>query len=161
MTGSEMEPTEEISSENNLHVYSNHIITLRSSPGAQLFINVTFETRSFSDLYQWKHNGRLISSRTDPRVTILSRGGLAIRDIKPSDRGLYTVTLSNQFRSRSENFMVFIDCKCDVVLRSNLGTSYIIRLFLHCKRILNSFFMELLNSFYLRKSVLIFKNLYY
>lgn len=56
--------------------------------------------------------GAVISSRTDPRVTVLGSGGLTIRNVRASDGGLYTVTASNRAGSVTEAFQVVVNGWC-------------------------------------------------
>ena len=77
----------------------------------RLFINITHDPGNPRAQLTWEHNGVLISSRTDPRVSILSGGGLTIRNVRASDRGLYTVTVTNRIGNETENFRVLIECE--------------------------------------------------
>lgn len=87
---------------------SNRTILVDTAITTRLFINVTHDSGSPQGLLVWQHNRFIISSRTDPRVNVLSSGGLTIRNVRDSDRGLYTVTVSNRLGAVSANFTVFL-----------------------------------------------------
>ena len=90
---------------------TNRNIWFDNTNNTHLFINVTYDPGNPRGLLQWRRNGVRLSSRMDPRVTILSQGGLSIRSVRPSDRGLYTVSASNSIGTSSESFSIFIRCK--------------------------------------------------
>ena len=54
----------------------------------------------------------VISSRTDPRVSVLRSGGLTIRNVRSSDNGLYSVTVMNRIGTETANFIVLVRSKC-------------------------------------------------
>lgn len=60
----------------------------------------------------WRKDGEIITSRRNPRVSVMSSGGISIRSVRSSDRGLYTVTVSNAVGSDSASFRLFTNCKC-------------------------------------------------
>ena len=64
----------------------------------------------------WRKDGEIITSRRNPRVSVMSNGGITIRSVKSSDRGLYTITVSNAVGSDSASFKLFTKCKCRVSL---------------------------------------------
>ena len=94
--------------EHNQTIFINTVTTSR------IFINVTYEPRTPRGILVWRHEGAIISSRTDPRVRILSNGGLTIRSIRPTDSGLYTVEVSNRVGTESANFTVHLQCECNM-----------------------------------------------
>ena len=59
----------------------------------------------------WRKDGEIITSSTNPRLNIMSSGGVTIRSVTPSDRGLYTITVSNTVGSDSASFKLFTKCK--------------------------------------------------
>ena len=60
----------------------------------------------------WRKDGEIITSRTNPRVSVMSNGGISIGSVKSSDRGLYTITVSNTVGSDSASFKLYTKCKC-------------------------------------------------
>lgn len=98
-----------------LNVFEPNRSILIDTATSRLFINVSYNPGHPEGFLVWKHNYVVISSRTDPRVTVLSGGGLTIRNLRPSDRGVYTVMVSNRLGSGSANFTVFIQCKRHIV----------------------------------------------
>ena len=84
----------------------NKLITVR--PSARLFIGLRYDVGSPRGFLVWRFNGSVISSRTDPRVTVLEGGGLTIRNISSSDAGQYNVTVANGLGSESRLFTVFV-----------------------------------------------------
>ena len=60
----------------------------------------------------WRKDGEIINPRENPRVTVMSTGGLSIRSVNSSDRGLYTITVSNTVGSDNASFKLFTKCKC-------------------------------------------------
>ena len=60
----------------------------------------------------WRKDGEIITSRKNPRMTVMTNGGISIRSVKSSDRGLYTITISNTVGSDNASFKLFIKCKC-------------------------------------------------
>lgn len=69
----------------------------------------------------WRKDGEIITSRRNPRVNVMSSGGISIRSVRSSDRGLYTVTVSNAVGSDSASFKLFTNCKCCCKLRSTVN----------------------------------------
>ena len=83
----------------------------------RLFINISYDVGNPQGFLVWRFNERIISSRTDPRVTMLGGGGLTIRDVTPSDGGQYTVTVTNEVGSDSRLFNVLVEqCKIHLVI---------------------------------------------
>ena len=62
----------------------------------------------------WRKDGEIITTRNNHRLTVMSNGGISMRNVKPSDRGLYTVTVTNTEGSDSASFKLFTKCKCPV-----------------------------------------------
>lgn len=89
----------------------NQTILLDAATTSRLLINVTYDPGSPQGLLVWRHNGVVISSRTDPRVSVLSNGGLTIRSVRPSDRGVYSVFVLNRLGNSSADFTVLIKCE--------------------------------------------------
>ena len=85
---------------------ANQTILLDTATTSRLLINVTYDPGSPQGLLVWRHNGVVISSRTDPRVSVLTNGGLTIRSVRPSDRGEYSVMVLNRAGNSSANFTV-------------------------------------------------------
>ena len=61
---------------------------------------------------EWLHNGRILDPN-NPRVTIYEGGILIVNDVQTSDRGVYTVSVSNIARPRgvTASVVVTINCK--------------------------------------------------
>ena len=78
---------------------------------SRLFIQVLIDAGSPTGLLLWKHNGSLVSSRTNPRVNILAGGGLTVRNVMFSDSGMYTVSVSNRLGESIKKFRVLFQCK--------------------------------------------------
>ena len=68
-------------------------------------------THTFGATVEWRKDGEIINSLTDPRVTILLAGGISIRNVRLSDRGSYTVTVSNNVGSDRVSFNLILLCK--------------------------------------------------
>lgn len=100
--------------------HNSNFLLINPATSARFFVNVTFDAGSPPGLLMWRHNGSIISSRTDPRVTILARGGLTIRNVKFSDSGMYTVTVSNRVGERSINYSVAFQCKLSTLVNTCL-----------------------------------------
>ena len=96
----------------------NRTISVNTVTTSRIFINVTYEPGTPRGLLVWRHEGAIISSRTDSRVSILSNGGLKIRSIRPEDRGLYTVEVSNRVGIESANFTIRLECECNMHVRT-------------------------------------------
>lgn len=91
---------------------SSHVLFINPTVNnMRLFIRVTYDAGSPPGFLVWRHNGSVISSRTNPRVSILSGGGLTVRNAKFSDSGMYNVTVSNRLGQSIENFRVLFRCK--------------------------------------------------
>ena len=78
---------------------------------SRLFIQVLIDAGSPPGLLVWRHNGSLVSSRTNPRVNILAGGGLTVRNVMFSDSGMYTVSVSNLLGESIKKFRVLFQCK--------------------------------------------------
>lgn len=89
----------------------NQTILINTATTSRIFINVTYEPGTPRGLLAWRHEGAIISSRTDSRVSILGNGGLTIRNIRPADRGLYSVEVSNRVGIDSANFTILLECE--------------------------------------------------
>ena len=59
----------------------------------------------------WRHNGQVLSSDTDSRVTVMSSGQLRVTDVQASDRGTYQLTANNSAGTVSKSVNVTINCK--------------------------------------------------
>ncbi len=86
-------------------------ILINTTATSRLLINISYNPGNPPGLLTWRKNGRIVSSRTDPRVNILSGGGISVRSVVPSDRGHYMVTASNRLGNQSEVFLVFVTCE--------------------------------------------------
>lgn len=73
----------------------------------------------------WRKDGEIITSRRNPRVNVMSNGGISIRSVRSSDRGLYTVTVSNAVGSDSASFKLFTNCKCSCEIYYNYANEII------------------------------------
>ena len=78
---------------------------------SRLSIQVLIDAGSPSGLLVWRHNGSLVSSRTNHRVNILAGGGLTVRNVMFSDSGMYTVSVSNRLGESIKKFQVRFPCK--------------------------------------------------
>ncbi len=84
------------------------------SSDRRLFISVAVNYGRPVGHLSWTHNGSVVSSRTDPRVSILTSGSLTIRNVQFSDAGLYQLMVSNRAGNLSYDFTVRSQCKCQV-----------------------------------------------
>ena len=78
---------------------------------SRLSIQVLIDAGNPPGLLVWKHNGSLVSSRTNPRVNILAGGGLTVRNVIFSASGMYTVSVSNLLGESIKKFQVLFPCK--------------------------------------------------
>ena len=87
---------------------SMEFLLINSAVNSQLFIQVLIDAGNPSGLLLWRHNGSLVSSRTNPRVNILAGGGLTVRNVMFSDSGMYTVSVSNLLGESTMKFRVLL-----------------------------------------------------
>ena len=59
----------------------------------------------------WRHNGEVLNSDTDSRVTVMPSGQLRVMDVEASDRGTYELDATNIAGTVSASINIAIDCK--------------------------------------------------
>ena len=60
---------------------------------------------------RWLHNGEILSSDTDNRVTVMPSGQLLVMDVRASDRGTYELTATNTVGTVRKSVNITISCE--------------------------------------------------
>lgn len=87
-------------------------VTVPTAQSHRLTMLVRYDRGFPLSTFVWRKDGEIITSRNNPRMSVMSNGGISIRSVKSSDRGLYTITVSNTAGSDSASFKLFTECKC-------------------------------------------------
>lgn len=121
-----LKPSDRSGESPTLHPDSNHSPRITMAPEDNVTVStahphaltmlVGYDKGNPLGTLVWRKDGEIITPRRNPRVSVMTTGGISIRSVQATDRGLYTVTVSNSIGSDSASFKLFTNCKYTLYL---------------------------------------------